>query len=153
VASIIEEHQPALSELFLAVEGFPALDLEWPLLGEDETFLGSLSLLLDHVTLFESATAAVIGATRYSLTIQQLDGTILYDADPSQVGRNVLTDPEFQSYPDLIRQVQDTIEAESGSGSYTFTKPGSNELVSKSCQWTTIYRFGAQWRVVIFWEP
>jgi len=152
VAFIREHHQPVLSDLFLAVEGFPALDFEWPLSGEGGAYLGALSLLFDHVRRFSAATAPVVAGTRYSVTIQQLDGTILYDADPAQVGKNVFTDPEFQAYPDLIRQVREVVAAESGSGRYSFRTPGSDQPIYKRCRWTTIRRYEAEWRLAVFWS-
>lgn len=147
-----EHHQPMLSNLFHTVEGLWAIALPWPLVGQDGTFLGSLSLLIDHVPFFRGLTAPIVDGTPYSVTIQQLDGTILYDADPSQVGKNVFSDPSLQAYPDLSRQVHEVVAAESGSGSYEFRTPDSQQAIIKHCQWTTIRRFAAEWRVAIFWS-
>ncbi len=149
----VREHlQPALSNLFYAVEGLWTIALHWPLDVRDGTFLGALSLLIDHVPFFRGLTAPIVDGTPYSVTIQQLDGTILYDADPSQVGKNVFSDPSLQAYPDLSRQVHEVVAAESGSGSYEFRTPDSQQAIIKRCQWTTIRKFAAEWRVAIFWS-
>ena len=150
-AYMLTHHQPVLSDIFTSVEGTAAIDLQWPLENEGE-FTGAVSLLIDYLPLFTRTAAAVLAGTKFNLTIQQLDGTVLYDNDPTQVGKNILTDPAFQPYPDLVRQVKETVASPAGTGSYTFTAPGTTEPVVKDCAWTTLSLYHAEWRIVLFWE-
>lgn len=145
---INNRYEPLLTDLFTATGGVQAIALEYPFHTGD-TFTGSVSLLLDSYSLFRRASDAVLTGTKYTMTIQQLDGVVLWDTEQGQVGINILTDPGYQAYPDVIRQVNEVIASEEGSGHYVY---GNSEFqVQQSLIWTTVKRAGAEWRLVVFW--
>ena len=81
-----------------------------------------------------------------------LDGLLLYDEDEGQIGRNLLEDPLYKSFPSLLELVEQRILTErSGHGYYSFFQvTGGNEAeVTKECYWTTAGLHGTEWRLVI----
>jgi len=77
---------------------------------------------------------------------------LLYDEDSSQIGRNLLEDPFYESFPSLLELVEQRIMTErSGHGSYSFFQEtgGNKAEVTKECYWTTAVLHGTEWRLVI----
>ena len=140
---------PVLSTTFRAVEGFAAVDLEWPVLRADGTLAGSLSALLDT----DAFLGAVIetlpaGPDVDKLWAMDTDGLILYDPDAAQVGTNLFMDPLYRPYTSLVRLGR-TIAAEpSGTGSYRFLAQGSTTPITKDATWASVGLHGTEWRVV-----
>ena len=146
-----DRYEPLLSNVFTAVEGKQAITLQYPI-HQAGAYAGTLSLLINHQALFDRASQSTLAGSKYKMTLQQLDGVVLWDSDPSQIGRNVLSDPEFENYPDLQRLVREVIASEEGSGHYLFRSSDSAEAVRKDCTWTTVRHAGAEWRLALFWQ-
>lgn len=83
----------------------------------------------------------------------QVNGTLIYDADPAQEGKNLLTDSIYADSPDLQTFVNQVAAAPSGYGTYTFYDKNidddSKTMVEKEAYWTTIGIFNTEWRLVI----
>ena len=151
IDDVRDRHEPLLSDVFTALEGVQAVALEYPR-HADGVYSGSVSLLIDHINLFDRAAAPVIAGTKYKMVLLQPDGTVLWDSNTALIGLNVLTAPQFQQIPEWIRQTQDVIAAEEGSAEYSFTAGDDGEEALHRAAWTTIRRAGAEWRLVLFWE-
>ena len=141
---------PLLSNYFLALEGVPAIALEFPLQSES-TYKGSVSFLIDHVGWFSDIAQSILRDSGYGMSMQQLDGVVLWDTDATQIGMNVFTDEKFADNGDWVRQVHEIVASEEGTGSYVWASE-SAEPIQSSCTWSTIRRANAEWRLVIYWE-
>lgn len=144
-----DSRQPVLSLLFKAVEGMWALDLEHPINDPSGIWLGSVSMLIDHIRLITGALASLPPDNRYQIMLMQPDGTILYDSDPEQIGRNTFNDPMYADFPSLLALAQRVVEQQMGSGSYQFNNVDSNEIITKEAIWRTVKLHETQWRVVL----
>ncbi len=97
---------PTLSDLFLSVEGFMAMDFEWPVLG-DNHFLGSISFLIRPESFWNHVFVSA-GAKNQGDNIWLLDkeGTAVYHSIPERIFSNPLT-LEWPELADLTREMLD----------------------------------------------
>jgi hypothetical protein len=151
IAAMSAMTTPRLSNFFLALEGVPSIAVEFPLHTSDSSYQGSVSLLIDHVAWFAEIADAALGGTPFGADLLQPDGVVLWDQDPSLIGKNVFTDPTFQNNSDFVRQAHDIVGTEQGTGSYVWS-PDSATSVPESCVWTTIRRANAEWRLMVWWS-
>jgi len=151
-AQIIELHRtraPVFSAAFRAVEGFDAVDLEHPVFSFKGELIGSVSLLFRPETVAAACVAPAVKGLPVEVWLMQIDGRILYDADPEEVGRMLFTDPLYEPYPSL-RALGRRIAAEpAGEGSYEFLAQGTDAPIHKQARWSSVELRGVQWRVVM----
>ncbi len=147
--ALAEGRRPVLSEAYTSVEGFETVTLLHPVYDEDGTFLGAANLLLRPASLVVHAIATVIGTTGLEVFVMQPDGYQLYDPDPEEIGRNLLTDPLYQPYPDLLAVGERMAEEPTGTGEYEFLGRGFGTPVTKRVRWTTVGLYGTEWRVAV----
>lgn len=152
IVKMRKEKQPRMGSLFLSVEGIRAVDIEFPVFTEKKGLRGSLSLLVRPEELLRAMAAPVEGASRVNCWVMQRDGLILYETDPTQIGRNLFTDPLYQAYPALIALGRQTVEKREGKGFYSFLLHGSQQIVRKHAAWRTVRFFGKDWIVVVYRE-
>lgn len=141
--------RPVLSKTFQAVEGFAAVDLEWPVLDEDGSPAGSVSALLrtdEFIGRVVDAVPAEPGVDK--LWAMDTDGLILYDPDAPQVGTDLFLDPLYKPYPDLLALGREIARRPSGSGSYEFLASGSTTPIVKDATWDSVGLHGTRWRIV-----
>jgi len=147
VIAVQQTRQPVMSQSFQSVEGFPGVDLEYPVL-DGGTFKGSVSAFF-RPDAFIGGIAAPLGAgSPLGLLAMQNDGTSLYDSDPAQVGKNLFTDPLYQPFPELIELGRAVAAQPSGSGRYAFYATGTTNRVEKQAHWTTVSLHGTEWKIV-----
>ena len=148
ILKLKETGKPVLSESFMAVEGFQAVDLEWPVFKTDSALAGSLSFLIRP----ESFLAPIIipnNLEPYEFWIMQPDGTIFYDEDKIEIGRNLFSDPFYEPFGTLIDIGREISERESGEGHYTFYSKGMDRVVKKAVKWSSVGLHGTLWRLVL----
>ena len=63
--------------------------------------------------------------------------------------RDMLTDPAFTDYPDLVAFVQKIVAQPDGNGTYTFTPTKGGPAVVKDAVWGTVGLHGTDWRIVV----
>jgi hypothetical protein len=143
-----ETKKPLLSQMFTAVEGMDAVVIMWPIVSERGDFVGSVSALFKPETLLAAAPEPVLKGTGMWLNVMQLDGLNIYDSEGNDIGTNLFTDPEFQSYPDLIALGHRIVAQESGSGSYTFIGHTTGKTVKKLAFWASVKLHDTAWRLV-----
>ena len=148
VQRLHETRMPVLSGNFLAVEGFHAADLEWPVFRKDGSLAGSLSFLIKP-DLFLAPIILPHNKEPYEFWIMDPDGTILYDQDIIEIGRNLFDDPLYKAFDSLIEIGYEIVAKESGEGYYTFYSKGMENLVNKEVIWTSVGLHGTQWRIVL----
>ncbi|MCU0629702.1 MAG: cache domain-containing protein [Methanoregulaceae archaeon] len=145
---LYREKVPVMSDVFLSVEGVPAVDVASPVFSSDGRFIGATTLLFKPGPFFVKNTPNKPDGTPWHLMVMQKDGLVVYDPDTVQIGKNAFTDPLFKPFPDLIALAGEMSRERVGSGTYTFTDAkGMN--VTKEAVWTTVGIRGAEWRLVI----
>ncbi len=147
VKRLHKTRKAVLSNSFESAEKVRAVDLQWPVFDRDGEMVGSVSMMLRP----ESLLAAVIEphTKGYPLDawVMQSNGTILYDPDPQEVGRNIFTDDVYKPFHGLRRLAKKMGRTRSGSGIYDFRSTGLEEVVTKQSHWTTVGLHGTEWRV------
>ena len=77
-------------------------------------------------------------------------GMMVHDSDISEVGRNVLNDPMYESFEELRELLRtDLLVNRSGIGLYEFYSSGMGSSIKKHIKWETIDMFESQLRVFI----
>lgn len=145
--------RPAMSNLIPLVEGFPGVVMVGPIFDADNQFIGSLSLVIQPRALIEKYVTPAIAAGLYSMWSMQLNGTLIYDPDPAQQDKNLLTDPIYIDYPEVQAFTHQVAEQQTGYGTYSYydkdLSDSSGKIVNKEAYWTTIGIYNTQWRLVI----
>lgn len=160
VANFLKNKVPILSKQLLLAEGYNATVLEYPVFSPQGEFLGGTSAIIEPDKLLDRLASPLLhfnastqsNTTDYTFWVMDLDGLLLYDEDSSQIGRNLLEDPLYESFPSLLELVEQRIIIErSGHGYYSFFQEtgGNKAEVTKECYWTTTVLHGTEWRLVI----
>jgi hypothetical protein len=141
--------KPMLSNVFTAIEGFDAVVLIWPIVSGDDENIGSLSVLFKPETLFDEAIKEVSLKPTMTINVMQVNGLTIYDSGDKDTGVNLLTDPRFQSYTELVSLGHKMASEKSGTGSYSYLLGGEgSQVVKKQAYWVTVSLHGTDWRVV-----
>ena len=141
--------KPVLSKTFTAVEGFPAVDLEQPVLRADGSLAGSVGALFKPaVVLADVIERLPTGGRVDKVWVMDTDGLILYDPDAAQVGTSLFLDPLYQPYKELLALGRKIAAQPSGSGSYEFLAKGSSTPIVKDATWASAGLHGTPWRLV-----
>lgn len=149
VMRLKETRRPVLSNVFMSVEGFAAVDMQWPVFNRPNELIGSVSLLIDQEQLFSSFAVPELQGQRLELMVMQKDGYILYDTDSSQIGRNTFTDPLYQDYTGLLALAQKVVADRAGVGTYASPDQSLQEQATQKSLWTTVGLYGTEWRLIV----
>ncbi|QAT17466.1 hypothetical protein BU251_06935 [Candidatus Velamenicoccus archaeovorus] len=139
------------SGVFRAVEGFDALDYEYPLEDGSGRKKGTLSVLMKPADFIKLALGPEMDGLPYEAMVLQTDGLILF-SDESEIGRNVFTDPMYRDFPSLLELCRRVVKDATGEGTYTFVGRRSQEPVEKKAYWTTVDVGGNVWRLLLIVE-
>ncbi|MFW6122475.1 MAG: cache domain-containing protein, partial [Petrotogales bacterium] len=148
IKKLIKTEKPVLSDTFFTVEDFFAVDLEWPVFDEDGDFVGALSFLIKP-ELFLAPIILPNNYDPYEFWLMHPDGTILYDQDEMEIGRNIFTDLLYEPFDSLLKLGEKISTNESGKGEYSFYSKGMGELISKEVKWTSVGLHGTEWRLIL----
>ena len=146
--------RPALSNMIPLVEGFPGVVMVAPIFNVNEQLVGSLSIVVQPSRLVQQSIATASGAEQYSMWAMQQNGTLIYDPDPAQQGKNLLTDPIYAAYPEVQAFTRNVADQQSGFGSYQYYDTNldnaTKQVVNKEAYWTTVGIYGTEWRLVVW---
>jgi len=146
----LEERRPLMSPVFPAAEGFDAVSLRRPVTDSTGTFLGLATVLFNPQELIADQADNALEGTNYTAWAIDMSSHLIYDRDPAGlVGRDMLTDPAFTDYPDLVAFVQKIMAEPAGNGTYTFTPTKGGPAVVKDAVWGTVGLHGTDWRIVV----
>lgn len=149
IARVMQQKKPVLSSLFRAVEGFQAMDAEYPVFSPDGQLIGSVSLLFKPEALLEKQIKPLVADLPVSIWVMNREGQILYDEDRTQIGLNLFLARLYQPYPQLIQLGRQLVEQPNGEGEYEFPTPATTEPVRKKALWRTAILYDSQWRLVM----
>ena len=143
-----DQKEPVLSKVFLAVEGFPAVAFQHPVLTSDGLFLGAVSLLIRPQTLLRSIIDNEMRSGPVDVWVMQPDGMIIYDKDDEEIGKNLFTDDLYKPFTGLVELGKKIATAERGASKYDFFAFGKDNVVTKNAAWITIDVYGTQWKII-----
>lgn len=148
VIRLRETKRPVISDIFMAVEGFLAMDIQWPVFDEFGGYAGSISLLIRPERFF-SILADAGQHTDSDFWIMHPTGTIVYDPDTWEIGRNLFTDPVYEPFEELRTLGRQMTVKSSGNGAYSFFAVGSDHVVQKKALWRTVRAFDTELKLII----
>lgn len=148
VKRIMKTGAPVLSSVFRAVEGFPAVDAEYPVTGPDGQRLGSVSILFHPEQLLGGIIARTIEGMPVDIWVMEKGGLILYDVDTSQVGLNLFAAELYAPHTELITLGRRMAAVPEGEGVYTFRRGTAKDIVTKRASWQTVSLYDTEWRLV-----
>ncbi|MFA6169639.1 MAG: cache domain-containing protein [Candidatus Margulisiibacteriota bacterium] len=141
---------PVMSSMFKTVEGFYAVSLAYPVRGTSNQALGYVSIVFKPDALMRNVVKNYqFDFFAVDTMALQLDGRIIYDKDPLQVGLMTFESSLYRSVPSLLALAQKVTMEATGSGSYDFPEHAGGAPVKKTAEWTTIALHGMEWRLVI----
>ncbi len=149
VIKVQQTKKPVMSSTFRAVEGFDAVDIEYPLLSAQGEFRGAASILIRPALLLSRVITLAIDRIPVEPFVMDTSGRILYDPNEEEVGRMLFSDPIYAGYPSLLRLGEKIAAAGEGSGSYQFIGHGSKKVVEKVAHWRSVSLYGTDWRIVL----
>ncbi len=138
---------PALSLSFMAVENFLAVVDVHPVL-KGQQMLGGVTALFRPPDLLRRIISPLVAGQNFEIWVMESGGTILYDQDEYEIGRNVLTDTLYTSFPELLAASILINSHSSGETSYSFYQTGTNKKVVKQTFWNTCSIFGTEWKII-----
>ena len=147
-AEFSENKKPMLSNVFRAVEGTDAVVLVWPVVTEKGELLGVVSALFKPKSLMDETIAPQAEVVALKVNVMQLDGMVIYCTTGTETGKNVLTDPSYKDFPDLIAQAVKIAAQKTGTGGYVYPDEATGRLMKKTIYWTSIGLHGTEWRIV-----
>jgi len=155
IISIHQTMMPAMSNMIPLVEGFPGAVMAAPIFDDTNKFMGSISIVIQPSALInQSIGTGSSDAAQYSMWAMQANGTLIYDPDPAQQGKNLLTDPIYADYPEVQAFARQVSEQQSGYGSYKYyiknLDQTQNQAVAKEAYWITVGIYDTEWRLVIW---
>ncbi len=142
------EQAPIVSQVFSLEEGFSGIAQSYPVFGEEEEYLGFVSIAYRPDALIDRVIAPLTNGTPYDVWVTQTDGRVIYDTTPEEIGRNLFSDPGYQS-PGLQEAFGRIVAEPSGSLEYSFWDRNWERNVTKEAKWDTAGIDGAEWRVVV----
>jgi len=149
VKRMLKLHKPVLSAVFRSVEGYDAVDAEYPVFSSDGSFIGAVSVMFKPEKFLGNIIKPLVKGVPLDIWAMEQGGRILYDVDPQQVGLNLFTSPEYQPYPQLIKLVKKIAKTPQGEGTYRFKKSTlTGHDVDKKAYWQSVGLYGASWRLV-----
>ncbi len=143
IERLLSTGRPAGLAYIMSVEGFHAMDFASPVFDEGGRLIGAVTVLVNSTEFFGAALLPYQlegGAKIWAMTP---DGTIIYDSDSEQIGRNTFTDPLFQPFPDLLTVGERVNMTRSGTGSYEIFG------TEKELFWTTVDYQGEEMRLLL----
>jgi len=148
LAGLSENKQPVLSDIFRAVEGIDAVVLVWPVVTEKGELLGVVSALFKPGALMDETIAPQAKVVALKVNVMQLDGMVIYCSTGTETGKNVLTDPSYKNYPELIAQAEKIAAQKTGTGGYIYPDVATGKPVKKTIYWTSVGLHSTEWRLV-----
>ena len=144
--------KPRLSKVFRAVEGFDAVVLIWPINSDKGEYMGSMSALFKPETLYAAASKNALQGINAEVMGLQTDGYVIYSIDANEQGKNLLVDPEYKQYTELLQLGARFVAEVNGTGTYLFPSSQSGKQMVKQASWVSLKIRDTEWRVIAVGE-
>ena len=146
IQRMFQTREPALSKLFLTVEGYYGVVNAQPILWDNQV-KGAISCLFSPRTFLERIIAPAIKDQDFEIWVVEEGGTILYDQVTADIGKNLYTHPDYADFPGLIALGHKMDASLEGEDSYSYYLPGTSTVVKKHTYWVTYTLNGVSWKI------
>jgi hypothetical protein len=143
IERLLSTGRPTGLAYIMSVERFFAMDFASPIFNEEGRLIGAVTVLVNSTEFFGTALASSQPEGGANIWAMTPEGTIIYDLDAEEIGRNTFTDPLFQPFSDLLAVAERVKMERSGKGSY--------EIFGKAREvfWTTVDYQGEEIRLLL----
>lgn len=149
VRQMLKLHKPVMSQVFRSVEGYDAVDSQYPVFNPEGRFIGSVSVMFKPEKFLGEIIQPLLKGVPLDISVMDLEGRTLYDSDPAQVGLNIFTSSLFQPYTEFVQLARKIAATPQGNGTYRFKKENlSGPDAEKKAYWTSVSLYGVSWRLV-----
>ncbi|MDH7510229.1 MAG: cache domain-containing protein [Methanolinea sp.] len=148
VRDALETKAPRVSGVFMMEEGFAGISQSAPVFSPAGIYVGYTDVTYRPETLIGRAVEPVIAGSPYDIWVVQKDGRVIYDTTQEEIGRNLFSDPAYQS-PELQVFFSRVVSEPEGRGVYRFWDRNWDRVITKEAVWATAGIDGAEWRVVL----
>jgi hypothetical protein len=138
---------PVLSTSFYAVENFWAAVDFHPVIHNGEV-LGGITALFLPEDILGRLIIPLVKDQLYEMWVMEKGGKVLYDQDSGEIGLNVLTDPAYAEFTELIAAAEKINTESTGETSYSFYQTGTTTKVVKKTYWITFSMYGTEWKLI-----
>jgi hypothetical protein len=149
IIKVKQTMKPVLSSAFHALEGFQAVVMAYPVLSDNNELKGIVTMLIRPESFLKNIITPVIEGIPVDIWVMQKDGTILYDYDADEIGRNLFTDTLYKPYAESLQTAARIAEEKQGNATYNFLGRGLEKPVTNDAFWTTAETYGMEWKVVM----
>lgn len=147
IRKAFQDKLPVLSETFLAVEGFYAVIDLHPVLFKAE-MTGAVDALFQPAEMLDPIIRPLVGKPGQEIWMMETGGTLIWDQDQPDIGRNLFTDPYYDPFPNLKIALEKIVAEEYGETTYSFFQAGTTTEVVKRAHWVTCYQHDQAWKIV-----
>lgn len=140
--------KPMLSSMFRAVEGIDAVVLVWPVVSEKGEYLGNIAALFKPADLMAGTIGPAAKVRAMEVDVTQTDGRTIYSTEAADDSTNILTDPQFKQYPELLAMATKMAAEKTGTAKYAYPSHATGQTVTKTAFWTTVGLHGTEWRML-----
>jgi len=140
---LLSTGRPVGLAYFETVQGFYAMVFGSPIFDEDGRLMGAVTVLVNTTEFFEAVLASYQLGDSAKIGALMPDGTIIYNTDAMQIGRNPLTDPLYAEFSELLALATRAETERTGTGAYKIfgtTRQGF---------WTTVDYQGREIRLLL----
>ncbi len=143
VQYVLKNKKPVLSKQFRAVQGFNAITIDQPVIKSD-TLNSIFAVLLSPQYMFDEIIKDYPNLDSCDVWVIEKDGTIIYDSDIEEIGRNIYQDQEYKklSHFDLLIDSIDNLE----KGVITYSP---KESCRHKVAWETYSYLNMEWIIVL----
>lgn len=139
---------PYLSNVSLLAEGYEGVVQSVPVFSTSKEYLGYTDITYRPYDFLTRYISPVIEISGSDVWVTQTDGTILFDTTQEEIGKNLFTDPAYQTQ-ELQAIFERIVTEPSGTGEYRFWDKNWEKHVTKEARWETAGIDGATWRIVM----
>ncbi|HRY32054.1 MAG TPA: hypothetical protein P5531_03700 [Bacteroidales bacterium] len=147
VITAFQTKQPVLSNAFDVVEGYQAAVDIHPII-QNSQVIGAISAVFEPARLLGRIIEPIVTSQGFEMWVMEKTGVVLFDQDTAEIGLNVLTDPLYANYPELLAACQKIAAENSGETSYSFFQTGTSNVVKKKTFWMTFSMHGNEWKII-----
>lgn len=147
VIKAFQTKQPVLSDAFMVVEGYQAVVDIHPIV-QNSQILGAISALYMPEYLLGRIIEPIVHDEEFEMWVMEKSGRVLFDQDSAEIGLNVLTDPAYANFPELLAACELIAAESSGETTYSYFQTGTSTTVKKKTYWKTIVVHDNEWKVI-----
>lgn len=140
---LLSTRRPVGLAYFETVQGFYAMVFGSPIFDEEGRLMGAVTVLVNSTEFFGTVLGPYQPGGPAKIGVLMPDGTIIYNTDAMQIGRNPLTDPLYAEFSELLVLAKRTETERTGTGTY--------EIFGTTRQgfWTTVDYQGREIRLLL----